>query len=61
MRLLVVQGLKFGDYFLSVGGRGLEQPASATPGSGDDDHLDVGGLASLSFDDGGWLIFGAGL
>jgi len=46
---------------LGVGGGRLEQPAAAAPISGDDDHLDVGGLSGNCFDDRGGFIFGAGL
>jgi hypothetical protein len=46
---------------LCVGGRYLEQPARTAPRTDDDDHLDVGRLAGHCFDDGGGLIFGAGL
>jgi len=58
---LVVERLELGDDFLGVGGCGLEQPAAAAPISGDDDHLDVGGLPGDCFDDRGGFIFGAGL
>ena len=53
--------LELGNDFLGVGGRGLEQPAAAAPISGDDDHLDVGGLVGHCLDEGGGFIFGAGL
>ena len=46
---------------MGVGWGGLEQAAAAAPVSGDYDHLDVGGLAGHGFDEGGGLIFGAGL
>ena len=58
---LVVERLELGDDFLGVGGRCLEQPASAAPISGDDNHLDVGGLPGDCFDNRGGFIFGAGL
>src|SRR5882762_11404916 len=58
---IVVERLELGDDFLGVGGRGLEQSASAAPISGDDDHLNVGGLPGDCFDDRSGFIFGAGL
>src|ERR1051326_5151407 len=58
---LFVKRLEFGYHFLGVGRGDLEEASAATPSSGYDDHLDVGGLTCSGFDDGGRLILRTGL